>query len=76
MKRRRRSFWIALAFVLAGVALVVDQTTGDDTGPPYHDPFINKLAFFVFMTAMLALITLCVAAAVAAIRASAQLRRR
>jgi hypothetical protein len=35
------SFWIASTFVLGAVALVVDRTTGDETGPPYDDPLIN-----------------------------------
>ena len=76
MRRRRLSFWIALAFLLGAVALAVDRTTGDETGPPYDDPLINKLAFYVFIGATLVLVALCVIAVVRQIRIRLQLRRR
>ena len=76
MRRRRLSFWIASTFVLGAVALAVDQTTGDETGPPYDDPLINKLAFYVFIGATLVLVALCVIAVVRQIRVRLQLRRR
>jgi len=37
-----------LGLAVAVVSLIVDQNTGDETGPPYHDPLINQIAFFVF----------------------------
>ena len=76
MRRHRLSFWIALAFVLGVVALAVDRTTGDETGPPYDDPLINELAFYVFIGATLVLIALCIIAIVRQIRIKVQLRRR
>ena len=76
MRRRRLSFWIALAVVLGAVALAVDRTTGDETGPPYDDPLINKLAFYVFIGTTLVLVVLCVIAVVRQIRISGQLRHR
>jgi hypothetical protein len=45
MRSGRLSFWIAAVFVVAAVDLVVDRTTGDETGPPYDDPLINQIAF-------------------------------
>ncbi|MEK6273420.1 MAG: hypothetical protein AABM42_12390 [Actinomycetota bacterium] len=76
VRRRRLSFWIALAFVVGVVALAVDRTTGDETGPPYDDPLINKLAFYVFIAAALALVALSVIAVVRQIRIRLQLRHR
>ena len=76
MRRRGMSFWIALAFVLGAVALAVDQTTGDETGPPYDDPLINDLAFFVFIGAIVVFVALCVIAVVRQIGVRVQLRRR
>ena len=75
MRRRRLSLWIALVFVLGAVALAVDQTTGDETGPPYDDPLINDIAFFVFLGAIVVFVALCVIAVVRQIRARVQLRR-
>jgi hypothetical protein len=76
VRRRRLSLWIGVAFVLAAVALAVDRTTGDETGPPYDDPLINKLAFYVFIGATLVLVVLCVIAVVRQIRIMLHLRHR
>ena len=38
---------MATAILVAVAALIVDQTTGAKTGPPYHDPLVNQIAFFV-----------------------------
>jgi hypothetical protein len=62
--------------VLGTVALAVDRTTGDETGPPYDDPLINELAFYVFIGATLVLVSLCVVAVVRKIRVRLLLRRR
>ena len=43
------SFWIASTFVLGAVALIVDRTTGGETGPPYDDPLINPYPAAVFV---------------------------
>ena len=69
MRRRPAGFWIAAAFAVALVAFVVDQSTGDETGPPYDDPLINKIAFGVFMGAMLLFVVLCAIALVRRIAA-------
>ena len=37
----------------------LDRTTGDETGPPYDDPLINKIAFVVFIGATLLFVALC-----------------
>ncbi len=59
--------WIAAAFVVAVVSLVIDQNTGDTTGPPYHDSLLNQSAFFVFFATILFL-GLCVFALARLIR--------
>ncbi|MDP9295106.1 MAG: hypothetical protein M3O88_00230 [Actinomycetota bacterium] len=41
--------WFGVVLLVALISLVVDQTTGDATGPPYHDPLINQVAFFIFL---------------------------
>ena len=60
MRPGRLRFWIAMVFVVAAVALAVDRTTGDETGPPYDDPLINQIAFVVFIGATLIFVALCV----------------
>ena len=59
MRHRPAGFWIGLVLVVAVVAFAVDQTTGDETGPPYDDPLINKIAFLVFIGATLLFVALC-----------------
>jgi hypothetical protein len=59
MRHRSPGFWIGLVLFNAVVALAVDQTTGDETGPPYDDPLINKIAFGVFIGATLFFVALC-----------------
>jgi NhaP-type Na+/H+ or K+/H+ antiporter len=39
---------MAVLFVVAVVSLIVDQNTGDTSGPPYHDSLLNHAAFFAF----------------------------
>jgi hypothetical protein len=48
--------WLPLGLAIAAVSLVVDQNTGDETGPPYHDPLINQISFFVFFGTCLLLV--------------------
>ncbi len=62
--------------MLGAVAFAVDRTTGDESGPPYDDPLINKLAFYLFIGATLVLVALCFIAVVRQIRVKLQLRRR
>jgi ABC-type branched-subunit amino acid transport system permease subunit len=54
VRRRPLGFWIALCVVVAVVSFVVDQNTGDTTGPPYDDPYYNDAAFFAFWVSALA----------------------
>ena len=70
MTGRGRSIgmWIAAAFVVAVASLVVDQNTGDTTGPPYDDSLLNQAAFFVFFGAAFLMLVLCVVALVRWIR--------
>ncbi|MDP9225838.1 MAG: hypothetical protein M3P18_18760 [Actinomycetota bacterium] len=51
--------WIGAVFCLAVISLIVDQTTGDTTGPPYHDSLLNQAAFFVFFAAVIVFLGLC-----------------
>jgi len=74
MRPGRPSFWIAMVFVVAAVALAVDRTTGDETGPPYDDPLINQIAFVVFIGATLVFVALCVIVFVRWIRARGSAR--
>ena len=53
-----------MVLLVAVVAFAVDRTTGDETGPPYNDPLINKIAFVVFMGAALLFVALCAIALV------------
>lgn len=46
-------FWIGVVLLIAVAAFAVDRTTGDETGPPYDDPLLNKIAFVVFIGATL-----------------------
>jgi hypothetical protein len=59
-KRYPLRVWIAAAFVVAVVSLVIDQNTGDTTGPPYHDSLLNQSAFFVFFAATILFLGLSV----------------
>ena len=52
--------WMAGAFAVAVVSLIIDQNTGDTTGPPYHDSLLNQAAFFVFFGAMILFLGLCI----------------
>ena len=49
---------MATLSALAIVSFVVDQNTGDTTGPPYHDSVLNHIAFFAFFTSAVALVAL------------------
>jgi len=51
-------FWLGVVLLVALVSFVVDQTTGDKTGPAYHDPLINQVAFFIFWATIPILIVL------------------
>lgn len=51
--RHSLRLWIAGAFVVAVVSLIIDQNTGDTTGPPYNDSLLNQAAFFIFFGAMI-----------------------
>ena len=68
MRHRPSRFWIGVVLLIAVVAFAVDRTTGDETGPPYDDPLINKIAFFVFIAATLLFVALCGIALVRRIR--------
>ena len=59
MRHRPSGFWIGVVLSVAVVAFAVDRTTGDETGPPYDDPLINKIAFGVFIGATLFFVALC-----------------
>src|SRR6266540_2098715 len=59
MRPGRLNFSIVVVFVVAAGALAVDRTTGDETGPPYDDPLINQIAFFVLIGAVLVFVALC-----------------
>jgi hypothetical protein len=74
MRPGRLSFWIAMVLVVAAVALTVDRTTGDETGPPYDDPLINQIAFVVFIGATLVFVALWVIVFVRWIRARGSAR--
>ena len=63
-------FWIGAVLLVALVSFVVDRTTGDQTGPPYHDPLINQVAFFVFLATIPILIVLVGVALVRFVRRS------
>ena len=52
--------WIAAVFVVAVISLVIDQNTGDTTGPPYNDSLLNQAAFFVFFGTTILFLGLCV----------------
>ena len=54
--------WIAGACGVAVVGLIIDQSTGDTTGPPYNDSLLNQAAFLVFFGAMILFLGLCVLA--------------
>jgi len=45
-------------FALAVVSFVVDQNTGDTSGPPYHDSVLNHVAFFAFFATAVAVVVL------------------
>lgn len=45
--------WIPAVFMVAVISLIIDQNTGDTTGPPYNDSLLNKASFFVFFGAMI-----------------------
>jgi len=60
MRGHRLSFWIVGVFAIALVSFVVDQNTGDTTGPPYHDSLLNQAAFFVFAGTTIIFLGLCV----------------
>ena len=66
--RRSLWLWVADAFVIAVISLIIDQNTGDRTGPPYHDSLLNQAAFFVFFGAAILFLGLCVFALVRWIR--------
>ena len=69
MRFGRLGLWLEVVFVVAVVALLCDRATGDETGPPYHDPLINQIAFGLFIGATLVFVALCVVALVRLIRA-------
>jgi hypothetical protein len=60
VRRHALGFWIVGVFAIALAGLFVDQTTGDTTGPPYHDSLMNQVAFFVFFGATVVFLGLCV----------------
>jgi len=62
--------------VLGAAAFAVDRTTGDETGQPYDEPLINKLAFYLFPGRRWCSSPLCFIAVVRQIRVKLQLRRR
>ena len=67
---RRILLWFGVVLIAALISLVVDQTTGDTTGPPYHDPLINQVAFFVFIATIPTLVVLAAVALVGFVRRS------
>ena len=54
----RLAILIGVLFTLAVVSLIVDQNTGDTTGPPYHDSVLNHVAFFTFFATALVFVIL------------------
>jgi len=58
-KSRSLRRWIPAAFAVSAISLVVDQNTGDTTGPPYSDSLLNQAAFFVFFAASILFLALC-----------------
>lgn len=60
--------WIAATFVVAVSSFIVDQNTGDTTGPPYDDSLLNQAAFFVFFGAAFLMLGRCLIAFVRWIR--------
>jgi hypothetical protein len=58
VKRRSLGFWIGLSIAVAVASLVIDQNTGDTTGPPYHDPVYNTAAFLIFWISATAFVVL------------------
>jgi hypothetical protein len=60
MSRRYLPLLIAAVFVVAVVSLVVDQNTGDTTGPPYNDSLLNVVSFCTFLVSVVTFVGLCV----------------
>ncbi len=60
MSRRPLPLLIAAVFVVAVISLVVDQNTGDTTGPPYDDSLLNVVFFYTFLVSMVAFVGLCI----------------
>ena len=60
MNRRQLPVLIAAVFVIAVVSLVVDQNTGDTTGPPYDDSLLNVVSFYTFLVSMVIFVGLCI----------------
>ena len=59
MSRRRLPALIAAVFVVAVVSLVVNQNTGDTTGPPYDDSALNVASFYTFLVSLVIFVGLC-----------------
>ena len=60
MRSRPLNFWIVLALLVAVASFVIDQNTGDTTGPPYDDPAYNFAAFLIFNVSAVAFLLLSV----------------
>ncbi len=60
MSNRQLLLLIAAVFVVAVVSLVVDQNTGDTTGPPYDDSLLNKVFFYTFLVSTIIFVGLCI----------------
>ncbi len=52
MNRRHLPILIAAVFVVGVVSLVVDQNTGDTTGPPNDDLLLNVISFYTFLASL------------------------
>jgi hypothetical protein len=60
MSRRQLPLLIAAVLLVAVVSLVVDQNTGDTTGPPYDDSLLNVASFCTFLVSMVIFVGLCI----------------
>jgi uncharacterized membrane protein len=65
---RSLGLWIILLIVVAVVSFIIDQNTGDTTGPPFHDSFLNQGAFIIFFLSLPVLLVLVAIAVVQSIR--------
>jgi hypothetical protein len=50
VRNLRLRLWFAVLIAVSIVSFIVDRTTGAKTGPPYNDPLVNRIAFFIFLT--------------------------